>query len=282
MAHASLASRLAALALGLSAAAPALAAGGTISGKVEATPPKYLEDTVVYLKDVSGTFPKRTEKMDQKGMKFIPHVLTVTKGDTVDFLNHDNVAHNVYSPDNEGYNLGTFKQNETRSHTFDKPGTYAQLCSIHPEMLGYIFVGQNPYAAAVDANDSRWRSEIRLACRQIAGAIDDVPHPFGRARGHQLRVVQHAGDGDRGHARHTRHIAQRHHAGRVTDASCGGGVCLEPCFSAAGCRRRGNGAISRDRCGCGMPQHSSKIGSPCQPLRNPLPIRASAPRPMSE
>ena len=151
MAHASLASRLAALALGLSAAVPALAAGGTISGKVEATPPKYLEDTVVYLKDVSGTFPKRTEKMDQKGMKFIPHVLTVTKGDTVDFLNHDNVAHNVYSPDNEGYNLGTFKQNETRSHTFDKAGTYSQLCSIHPEMLGYIFVGQNPYAAAVDA-----------------------------------------------------------------------------------------------------------------------------------
>ncbi len=152
MTHASLASRLAVLALGLSAVAgPALAAGGTISGKVEATPPKYLEDTVVYLKDVPGSFPKRTEKMDQKGMKFIPHVLTVTKGDTVDFLNHDNVAHNVYSPDNEGYNLGTFKQNETRSHTFDKTGTYSQLCSIHPEMLGYIFVGQNPYASAVDA-----------------------------------------------------------------------------------------------------------------------------------
>jgi plastocyanin len=151
MAHATLASRLAALALGLAAAAPALGAGGTISGKVEATPPKYLEDTVVYLKDVSGTFPKRTEKMDQKGMKFLPHVLTVTKGDTVEFLNHDNVAHNVYSPDSEGYNLGTFKQNETRTHTFDKPGTYTQLCSIHPEMLGYIFVGQNPYAAAVDA-----------------------------------------------------------------------------------------------------------------------------------
>ncbi len=151
MVHTSLASRLAVLALGLSAAAPALAAGGTITGKVEATPPKYLEDTVVYLKSVPGTFPKKTEKMDQKGMKFVPHVLTVTKGDTVDFLNHDNVAHNVYSPDNEGYNLGTFKQNETRSHTFEKTGTYTQLCSIHPEMLGYIFVGQNPYAAAVDA-----------------------------------------------------------------------------------------------------------------------------------
>jgi plastocyanin len=152
MVHKTLASRLATLALGLSAAAgPALAAGGTITGKVEATPSKYLEDTVVYLKSVPGTFPKKKAAMDQKGMKFIPHILTITKGDTVDFLNHDNVAHNVYSPDNEGYNLGTFKQDETRSHTFEKEGAYTQLCSIHPEMLGYIFVGQNPYAAPVDA-----------------------------------------------------------------------------------------------------------------------------------
>jgi plastocyanin len=146
-----LTARLAVLFLGL-AAGPALAAtGGTITGKVAATPPKYLEDTVVYLKNVPGTYPKKTEAMDQKGMKFIPHILTVTQGDTVKFLNHDNVAHNVYSPDNEGYNLGTFKQGETRTHTFDKAGPYAQLCSIHPEMLGYIFVGQNPYASAVDA-----------------------------------------------------------------------------------------------------------------------------------
>lgn len=151
MVHTTPASRLAVLALGLSAAAgPALAAGGTITGKVEATPAKYLEDTVVYLKSVPGTFPKRTEKMDQKGMKFVPHLLTITKGDTVDFLNHDNVAHNVYSPDNEGYNLGTFKHGEMRSHTFDKEGAYTQLCSIHPEMLGYIFVGQNPYASPVE------------------------------------------------------------------------------------------------------------------------------------
>jgi plastocyanin len=132
------------------AAAPALAEGGTIKGKVDATPPKYLEDTVVYLKDVPGTHPKKNHPYDQKGMRFIPHVMTVTVGDTVDFLNNDNLVHNVYSSDNEGYNLGSFKQGEKRSYTFEKPGVYGQLCSIHPEMQGYIFVGQNPYAAAVD------------------------------------------------------------------------------------------------------------------------------------
>lgn len=139
------------LALGAAAALPALAQTGTITGKVEATPPKYLAETVLYVKQASGTFAPKTEEMDQKGLAFIPHVLVVTKGDTVKFLNHDTVAHNVYSPDVDAYNLGTFKPNEERTHTFTKEGAYAQLCSIHPEMLGYVFVGQNPYAAAVDA-----------------------------------------------------------------------------------------------------------------------------------
>lgn len=130
---------------------PALAAGGVVSGKVEATPAKYLEETVVYIKEVPGQYVAKTAAMDQKGMKFIPHILTITKGDTVKFLNHDAVAHNVYSSDQEAYNLGTFKSGESREYKFDKAtGVYTQLCSIHPEMLGFIFVGQNPYSAAVD------------------------------------------------------------------------------------------------------------------------------------
>ncbi len=128
----------------------AVAGGGTITGKVEVTPAKFLEETIVYLKEVPGTYHPATRDMDQKGMKFVPHILIVTAGDTVAFLNHDTVAHNVYSPDNEGYNLGTFKPEESRSYTFKSAGTYTQLCNIHPEMLGFIFVSQNPYAAAVD------------------------------------------------------------------------------------------------------------------------------------
>ncbi|BDG05541.1 plastocyanin/azurin family copper-binding protein [Anaeromyxobacter oryzae] len=151
--HARLATRLA-LALLAAHALPALAQTGTITGKVDSTPPKYLPDTVVYVKQAPGTFAPKSEAMDQKGLAFVPHILVVTKGDTVKFLNHDTVAHNVYSPDEDAYNLGTFKPNEERAHTFAKEGAYTQLCSIHPEMLGYIFVSQNPYAAAVDAKGS--------------------------------------------------------------------------------------------------------------------------------
>jgi plastocyanin len=133
-------------------AAPAFAAGGAVTGKVDAMPAKYLAETVVYLKDVPGQYAAKTVALDQKGMKFIPHIITVTAGDTVRFENHDTVAHNVFSPDNDPYNLGTFKPGETRTHTFTQVGMYTQLCSIHPEMLGFIFVGQNPYAAVVDSS----------------------------------------------------------------------------------------------------------------------------------
>ncbi|MFL5260997.1 MAG: plastocyanin/azurin family copper-binding protein [Anaeromyxobacteraceae bacterium] len=156
--------RLARLTLAAAVAAvtlPAVAAGGTVQGKVEASPLKYLEDTVVYVKEVKGAFAPRAVSLDQRNMRFVPHLAVITVGDTVKFQNHDNVGHNVYSPDGEGYELGTFNQDEERTHTFSRPGAYAQLCRIHPEMLGYVFVGQNPYAAAVD--------------RKGAYRIDDVP-----------------------------------------------------------------------------------------------------------
>jgi plastocyanin len=142
--------RLAAVAA-LALAAPAAAQTGTISGKVDATPAKFLEETVVYVKDAKPTGGPKTVDMDQKALKFNPKVLVVAKGDTVKFLNHDTVAHNVYSPDGEAYNLGTFKPSEDRTHTFDQEGAYTQLCSIHPEMLAFIFVAPSRLAAAVDA-----------------------------------------------------------------------------------------------------------------------------------
>jgi len=183
--------RLAAAFAAILAAGAALAAGGTIKGKVDATPPKYLEETVVYLKEVPGTHAPKPHPLDQKGMRFIPHVMTVTVGDTVEFLNHDNLVHNVYSPDGEGYNLGSFKQDEERTYTFSKAGVYSQLCSIHPEMLGYIFVGQNPYAAAVDKSGafeikdvppgtyklSVWNAKLKAADKTVtvpaSGALDE-------------------------------------------------------------------------------------------------------------
>jgi plastocyanin len=153
----------------LGTASVALAADGTITGKVDVTPAKYLEETVVYLKGAKA--PERapeTKSMDQKAMTFVPHVLVISRGDSVNFLNHDNVAHNVYSPDNEGYNLGSFKQDEQRSYKFQKEGAYTQLCSLHPEMLAFVFVAPGPYAAAVDKKGSFTIAHVPPGTYQLA------------------------------------------------------------------------------------------------------------------
>lgn len=130
-------------------------AGGTISGTVKVTGLASSDDVVVYVQQASGSFPAgKTAEMDQRKLTFVPHVLPIVAGTTVKFLNSDPTAHNVFSPDNEKYNLGTWPQGETKSYVFNKctkfPCIYTQLCRVHVEMEGYVVVLQNPYFAVTD------------------------------------------------------------------------------------------------------------------------------------
>lgn len=131
---------------------------GTIAGKVETSPKKYAKDALVYIKEMKGTFtpPEKSPEVDQKNLIFDPHVLPVLVGSTVAFRNSDNVLHNVFSPDNEKYNLGTWGKGETKSYTFKKLGAYAQLCNVHPEMQAYVVVLQNPFWSEV-GKDSAYK-----------------------------------------------------------------------------------------------------------------------------
>jgi len=139
-----------ALIAGLSAASWA----GDIEGKVTGMKGK----SVVYVEAIAGkTFPAPTNHpvMDQKGLVFVPHIMAIQQGTTVDFLNSDTVAHNVFwsavgADKKAGHNLGTWPKGEKRSFTFDKPGVAPLLCNVHPEMGAYIVVSPTPYFAETD------------------------------------------------------------------------------------------------------------------------------------
>lgn len=143
-------------------------AAGIVSGKVEATPPKYLEETVVYLENAPPPSKPTIHTMNQKGMKFIPHVLPIAVGDSVKFLNDDGVEHNVYSPDNEGYNLGMFPKGQARDYVYKKPGAYTQLCSVHPEMLAYVYVAPSAHAAVVGKDGKFTLKDVPAGTWKIA------------------------------------------------------------------------------------------------------------------
>jgi hypothetical protein len=88
---------------------------------------------------------------------FQPHAAVVLVGTTVDFLNSDNVQHNIFWPMVAGnkklsHNMGTWPKGESRSFKFDTPGVVPLLCNVHPEMSGFIVVSPTPYFAEADAS----------------------------------------------------------------------------------------------------------------------------------
>jgi hypothetical protein len=91
--------------------------------------------------------------VDQRNHTFIPRVVAIPVGTTIDFPNHDDVLHNVYSASPaKRFDVGMYDQGETRSVTFDSPGVVHIGCNVHPTMEGWVFVHTNPYVAVTDAH----------------------------------------------------------------------------------------------------------------------------------
>ena len=136
------------------ASSSSLLVAGTIKGKIKARGRRHSGDAVVYIKKASGNFQPSKEhvEMDQKNLIFIPHVLPVLTGTTVDFLNSDTILHNVFTFNKcaEKFNLGTYPQGVKKPYTFKKSCIAAVLCNVHPEMEAFVVVLDNPYFAISD------------------------------------------------------------------------------------------------------------------------------------
>ena len=129
-----------------------------IKGKVSVQGIKTAENIVVYvdvIPDKKSDAPKDHVVIDQRKMAFLPHVVAVQQGTTVEFLNSDPVGHNVYWPSVSGnkklsHNLGTWPKGEKKPFQFNDVGVASLLCNVHPEMSGYVIVVPTPYFAVTD------------------------------------------------------------------------------------------------------------------------------------
>ncbi|MFQ5738181.1 MAG: plastocyanin/azurin family copper-binding protein [Acidobacteriota bacterium] len=171
-------------------------APGTVSGVVHLRSVARLP-TLVYIEEISGrTFhpPTTPVVMDQEQKLFSPHVLPILTGTTVDFVNSDSFEHNVFSPDGEKFDLGKWGQGGKRAYTFKTPGIYTQLCRIHPEMVGYVIVLQNPCFAMADKQGAfhithvppgNWRLKVwneRLRPKKLRKSFEITVSPGQEAR----------------------------------------------------------------------------------------------------
>jgi plastocyanin len=175
----SLAALAAGLCLGATPPVVLRAAGGsTIRGRVEVrrlstpsdrrptvaalgAPPARQEpdrrQSVVYLDTAprgafESTEPERAV-MDQRGETFVPHVLAISAGTTVDFPNSDRIYHNVFSLSKTmRFDLGRYPTGRAKSVKFDRPGIVRVFCDIHSHMNAFVLVFGHPFFAITDLN----------------------------------------------------------------------------------------------------------------------------------
>lgn len=115
------------------------------SGKIDAS------GVVMWLDVLNGTAPKLQrprQRMDQRGKRFIPHVIVVQRGSEVDFPNNDPFFHNVFSLYNgKRFDLGLYASGETKPVLFNRPGISHIFCNIHPQMSAIVLALDTPYFA---------------------------------------------------------------------------------------------------------------------------------------
>lgn len=95
--------------------------------------------------------------MDQRNETFVPHVLAITTGTTVDFPNSDHIYHNVFSlSKGSRFDLGRYEAGHSKSVRFDRPGIVRVFCEIHSHMNAFIVVFSHRFFATTDM-DGRYR-----------------------------------------------------------------------------------------------------------------------------
>ncbi len=112
---------------------------------------------VIVLRRLDGPTPKpkatRVRAVAQKDKRFVPHVLAVPLGATVEFRNDDDFFHNVFSITKPNdFDLGLYKAgDDKREQVFASPGPVHLLCNIHSSMNGWLYVSDSPYFSQADA-----------------------------------------------------------------------------------------------------------------------------------
>jgi len=109
--------------------------------------------TVMLFPVKGGGQPRRPKLrvVEQRDKTFAPHVLAVPPGSTVAFPNFDGIYHDVFSiSPTKKFDVGLYKDGETRELKFEKPGIVRLGCNIHAKMSAYIVVVDAPHYVVVD------------------------------------------------------------------------------------------------------------------------------------
>ena len=141
--------------LALAALLPAYAA--SVTGQVELTNSqdpavhkrKDYSGVVIWLEPIDRAAPIPVgvhARMIQRDKHFIPHVVAIPTGGTVDFPNLDPIFHNAFSTfAGQPFDLGLYQPKTSKSVTFRRPGIVRVFCQIHSTMSAIVAVVPTPW-----------------------------------------------------------------------------------------------------------------------------------------
>ena len=102
-----------------------------------------LSNVIVFVQDApkAATLPATRARILQENETFIPRVVAITRGSTVDFPNGDPFFHDVFSLSRSStFDLGSYPRGQTKSQQFRKAGLVKVYCHIHSHMTASIMV----------------------------------------------------------------------------------------------------------------------------------------------
>ena len=127
------------------------------TGQAQATRTVQELPAVVYLRGGPPVTGPRgsSATISQQDTAFVPAVLAVPRGATVDFLNEDPFFHNVFSYSQaKRFDLGRFPASQSKSVTFEETGIVKVYCEVHDFMRAVVLVLDTPYHSPVSEDGS--------------------------------------------------------------------------------------------------------------------------------
>ena len=144
-----------------------------------------VHDVVLSLPEAKAGAPATRTKAEirQVHQSFLPRVLAIPVGTTVDFPNDDPIFHNAFSySKTKRFDLGKYGKGKSASVTFDKPGIVQVFCDIHSSMSAYVWVAPTRFVTQPDA-----AGEFVLHDVTPGTHVLEIWHP---ERGTQHRTVE--------------------------------------------------------------------------------------------
>ncbi len=133
--------------------------GPVVSEDVVVSADGGLQNVIVYVKTgASGNFsaPSTAVVLDQKGCVYVPHVVALQVGQTLELVNSDTTTHNVHalSDINKTFNKSMPIPGMRLEESFDDAEIFKVKCDVHPWMASFVGVFDNPFFAVTAADGS--------------------------------------------------------------------------------------------------------------------------------